>query len=53
MELLTVADLSAARGAQAGAVRGARGGAVGWMLWGLQTASLSKQVRRAEQPPSD
>ncbi len=50
LELLTVADLAAARAANPGAVRGARGGSLGWVLWGLQTAALSKQVRRGEPP---
>ncbi len=50
LELLTSADLRAARNAAPGAVRGARGASVGWILWGLQTASLSKQVRRGEPP---
>lgn len=50
LELLTVADVAAARVANPGAVRGARGGSLGWVLWGLQTAALSKQVRRGEPP---
>jgi NAD(P)-dependent dehydrogenase (short-subunit alcohol dehydrogenase family) len=52
LELLTAADLRPARAAAASAVRGARGASLGWVLWGLQTASLSKQVRRDEPPPS-
>jgi NAD(P)-dependent dehydrogenase (short-subunit alcohol dehydrogenase family) len=52
LELLTAADLRPARAAAAGAVRGARGASLGWVLWGLQTASLSKQVRRGDPPPS-
>ena len=50
LELLTAADLRPARAASSGAVRGARGASLGWVLWGLQTASLSKQVRRGEPP---
>lgn len=52
LELLTAADLRPARAAASGAVRGARGASLGWVLWGLQTASLSKQVRRDDPPPS-
>ncbi len=52
LELLTAADLRPARAAASGAVRGARGASLGWVLWGLQTASLSKQVRRDEPPPT-
>ncbi|MFT4036352.1 MAG: SDR family oxidoreductase [Patulibacter sp.] len=51
LELLTAADLSASRAAPSGAVRGARGGSLGWVLWGLQTGALSKQVRRGGLPP--
>ena len=50
LELLTAADLRPARAAAPGAVRGARGASLGWVLWGLQTASLSKQVRRDDPP---
>lgn len=50
LELLTAADLRGARNAAPGAVRGARGSSLGWVLWGLQTASLAKQVRRGEPP---
>ena len=50
LELLTAADLRAARNASPGAVRGARGASLGWVLWGLQTASLAKQVRRGDPP---
>lgn len=50
LELLTAADLARARSAPAGARRAGRGGSLGWVLWGLQTASLAKQVRRGEPP---
>jgi NAD(P)-dependent dehydrogenase (short-subunit alcohol dehydrogenase family) len=53
LELLTAADLRPARAASPGAVRGARGASLGWVLWGLQTASLSKQVRRGDPPAGD
>lgn len=50
LELLTAADLRPARAAASGAVRGARGASFGWIIWGLQTASLSRQVRQGEPP---
>lgn len=50
LELLTAADLARARSAPAGARRAGRGGSLGWVLWGLQTASLAKQVRRGDPP---
>ena len=50
LELLTAADLGPARTAQPGALRPARGASLGWVLWGLQTASLSKQIRRGPPP---
>lgn len=50
LELLTAADLGPARSARPGALRPARGASLGWVLWGLQTASLSKQVRRSHTP---
>lgn len=50
LELLTAADLPRARGASPGARRSGRGGSIGWVLWGLQTGALAKQVRRGDPP---
>lgn len=50
LELLTGADLGPARTAQPGALRPGRGTSVGWVMWGLQTATLAKQIRRGRPP---
>ncbi|MCK9249424.1 MAG: SDR family oxidoreductase [Solirubrobacteraceae bacterium] len=52
LEILTAGDLDRARNAPVGGVRGARAGRAGWVLWGLQTGGLARQVRRGT-PPRD
>ncbi|MEI2701729.1 MAG: SDR family oxidoreductase [Baekduia sp.] len=47
MEILTSGDVGRARETPAGGVRGARAGRAGWVMWGLQTGGLARQVRRA------
>lgn len=46
LEILTEGDVERARKAPEGGVRGARAGSAGWVLWGLQTGGLARQVRK-------
>lgn len=50
VEILTAGDLSRARELPAGGVRGATAGRAGWVLWGLQTGGINRQVRRGTPP---
>ena len=46
LEILTEGDVGRARKAPEGGVKGARAGSAGWVLWGLQTGGLARQVRK-------
>ncbi len=46
LEILTAGDVKRAREAPEGGVKGARAGRAGWVLWGLQTGGLARQVGR-------
>ena len=50
MEILTGGDVGRARETPQGGVRAARAGRAGWVMWGLQTGGLSRQVRRSSPP---
>lgn len=50
LEILTSHDLNRARDLPAGGVRGATAGRAGWVLWGLQTGGINRQVRRGSPP---
>jgi NAD(P)-dependent dehydrogenase (short-subunit alcohol dehydrogenase family) len=50
LEILTAGDLRKARELPAGGVRAATAGRAGWVLWGLQTGGLARQVRRGAPP---
>jgi 3-oxoacyl-[acyl-carrier protein] reductase len=50
LEILTAGDLRRARELPAGGVRGATAGRAGWVLWGLQTGGINRQVRRGTPP---
>ncbi|WP_320668946.1 SDR family NAD(P)-dependent oxidoreductase [Patulibacter defluvii] len=50
IEILTAGDLQKGRDLPAGGVRGATAGRAGWVLWGLQTGGISRQVRRGAPP---
>lgn len=50
MEILTGGDVGRARETPPGGVRAARAGRAGWIMWGLQTGGLSRQVRRSSPP---
>lgn len=50
LEILTSGDLNRARDLPAGGVRGATAGRAGWVLWGLQTGGINRQVRRGTPP---
>ncbi|MGE4425832.1 MAG: SDR family NAD(P)-dependent oxidoreductase [Solirubrobacteraceae bacterium] len=52
LEILTAGDLGRARKTPVGGVRAARAGRAGWVLWGLQTGGLQRQVRRGSAPRS-
>jgi NAD(P)-dependent dehydrogenase (short-subunit alcohol dehydrogenase family) len=47
MEILTAGDVGRARETPTGGVKAARAGRAGWVMWGLQTGGLSKQIRRS------
>ncbi|HMS73286.1 MAG TPA: SDR family NAD(P)-dependent oxidoreductase [Baekduia sp.] len=46
LEILTEGDVGRARKAPEGGVKGARAGSAGWVLWGLPTGGLARQVRK-------
>lgn len=50
LEILTSGDLRRARELPPGGVRGATAGRAGWVLWGLQTGGITRQVRRGTPP---
>lgn len=50
LEILTSHDVHRARDLPAGGVRGATAGRAGWVLWGLQTGGIHRQVRRGPTP---
>ncbi|WP_051471354.1 SDR family NAD(P)-dependent oxidoreductase [Patulibacter minatonensis] len=50
IEILTSGDLARARDLAPGGVRGATAGRAGWVLWGLQTGGINRQVRRGTPP---
>jgi 3-oxoacyl-[acyl-carrier protein] reductase len=52
LEILTSGDLRRARELPPGGVRGATAGRAGWVLWGLQTGGIARQVRRGTPPRS-
>lgn len=52
LEILTAGDVKRAREAPEGGVKGARAGRAGWVLWGLQTGGLARQVGRAGRRPA-
>ncbi len=50
IEILSAPDVRRARDLPPGGVRGSLMGRAGWMLWGLQTGGLTKNVRRSRPP---